>query len=201
MHWRSGSGRHPTPTPRRQRRSWPTASPRPPASRPRSVALLRRLRDQAAAAGRAEGSAGHRHQRHRPARQHAARRAGCARSTRPRSPAATSCRRPPGRRPRRATASTRGAPFSAQSFALIVRKDWREKVGLEVPKTWDDLAALAKAFTDEGPRRQRQGRHGRPSSSRPAPSAATPRGTPPASSTPTAATSSPPAAPASSRRP
>ncbi|MEU6712604.1 sugar ABC transporter substrate-binding protein [Nonomuraea sp. NPDC046802] len=43
------------------------------------------------------------------------------------------------------------APFSAQAFALIVRKDWREKVGMEPPTTWDELAALAKAFTDKDP--------------------------------------------------
>ncbi|MEZ0072319.1 extracellular solute-binding protein [Planotetraspora sp. GP83] len=44
-----------------------------------------------------------------------------------------------------------GAPFSAQSFALIIRKDWREKVGMQPPQTWDDLAKLAKAFTDKDP--------------------------------------------------
>ncbi|MEU0567233.1 sugar ABC transporter substrate-binding protein [Nonomuraea sp. NPDC005983] len=43
------------------------------------------------------------------------------------------------------------APFSAQAFALIVRKDWREKVGMEPPKTWDDLAKLAQAFTEKDP--------------------------------------------------
>ncbi|MBA2888900.1 ABC transporter substrate-binding protein [Nonomuraea soli] len=43
------------------------------------------------------------------------------------------------------------APFSAQSFALIMRKDWREKVGMQPPKTWEELAALAKAFTDKDP--------------------------------------------------
>jgi multiple sugar transport system substrate-binding protein len=44
-----------------------------------------------------------------------------------------------------------GTPFSAQSFALIVRKDWREKVGMDPPQTWDDLAKLAAAFTDKDP--------------------------------------------------
>ncbi|NUR85699.1 MAG: sugar ABC transporter substrate-binding protein [Nonomuraea sp.] len=44
-----------------------------------------------------------------------------------------------------------GVPFSAQSFALIIRKDWREKVGLEPPKSWDDLAKLAAAFTTKDP--------------------------------------------------
>jgi multiple sugar transport system substrate-binding protein len=43
------------------------------------------------------------------------------------------------------------APFSAQAFALIVRKDWREKVGMESPATWDDLAKLAQAFTEKDP--------------------------------------------------
>ncbi|MFI6325893.1 extracellular solute-binding protein [Nonomuraea sp. NPDC050556] len=43
------------------------------------------------------------------------------------------------------------APFSAQAFALIIRKDWREKVGMQPPQTWDDLAKLAKAFTDKDP--------------------------------------------------
>jgi multiple sugar transport system substrate-binding protein len=42
-------------------------------------------------------------------------------------------------------------PFSAQSFALFIRKDWREKLGLQVPKTWDDLRALGKAFTEKDP--------------------------------------------------
>jgi multiple sugar transport system substrate-binding protein len=42
-------------------------------------------------------------------------------------------------------------PFSAQSFALFIRKDWREKLGLPVPKTWDELRALGKAFTEKDP--------------------------------------------------
>ncbi|MEU8321619.1 sugar ABC transporter substrate-binding protein [Nonomuraea sp. NPDC048881] len=44
-----------------------------------------------------------------------------------------------------------GAPFSAQAFALIVRKDWREKIGMRPPATWADLAALARAFTEKDP--------------------------------------------------
>ncbi|MER7505408.1 sugar ABC transporter substrate-binding protein [Nonomuraea pusilla] len=44
-----------------------------------------------------------------------------------------------------------GAPFSAQAFALVIRKDWREKVGMEQPRTWQDLAALAAAFTRKDP--------------------------------------------------
>jgi multiple sugar transport system substrate-binding protein len=42
-------------------------------------------------------------------------------------------------------------PFSAQSFALFIRKDWREKLGLQLPRTWDDLRALGKAFTQRDP--------------------------------------------------
>jgi multiple sugar transport system substrate-binding protein len=44
-----------------------------------------------------------------------------------------------------------GVPFSAQSFALFIRKDWREKLGLPLPKTWADLDAMAKAFTTRDP--------------------------------------------------
>ena len=44
-----------------------------------------------------------------------------------------------------------GVPNSAQSFALFIRKDWREKVGLPVPKTWAELDALATAFTTQDP--------------------------------------------------
>lgn len=44
-----------------------------------------------------------------------------------------------------------GVPTSAQTFALFVRKDWREKLGLPQPKTWDDILAMAKAFTTQDP--------------------------------------------------
>lgn len=44
-----------------------------------------------------------------------------------------------------------GVPTSAQTFAFFIRKDWREKLGLPQPKNWDDLAALAKAFTEKDP--------------------------------------------------
>lgn len=44
-----------------------------------------------------------------------------------------------------------GVPTSAQAFGLFIRKDWREKLGYEVPKTWEDLYALAKAFTENDP--------------------------------------------------
>ena len=38
-------------------------------------------------------------------------------------------------------------PFSAQANVLLVRKDWLDKYNLQPPKTWDDLAKVAKAFT------------------------------------------------------
>jgi multiple sugar transport system substrate-binding protein len=44
-----------------------------------------------------------------------------------------------------------GVPFSAQSFALLIRKDWREKVGAQQPKSWDDMVSLAKDFTTKDP--------------------------------------------------
>lgn len=44
-----------------------------------------------------------------------------------------------------------GIPFSRQAFVTVVRKDWREKVGLDVPETWEDLTALADAFANEDP--------------------------------------------------
>jgi multiple sugar transport system substrate-binding protein len=42
-------------------------------------------------------------------------------------------------------------PTSAQSFALFIRSDWRKKVGAPEPKSWDDLVALGKAFTEKDP--------------------------------------------------
>lgn len=44
-----------------------------------------------------------------------------------------------------------GVPTSAQTFALFVRKDWREKLGMPAPKTWSDVEKLAKAFTTQDP--------------------------------------------------
>ncbi|NUW38899.1 sugar ABC transporter substrate-binding protein [Nonomuraea rhodomycinica] len=44
-----------------------------------------------------------------------------------------------------------GVPYSAQATALLIRKDWREKLGLQPPRNWADLAALAKAFTEKDP--------------------------------------------------
>jgi multiple sugar transport system substrate-binding protein len=42
-------------------------------------------------------------------------------------------------------------PFSAQANVLLVRKDWLDKLGLQPPKTWDDLVNVAKAFTTQDP--------------------------------------------------
>ncbi|GHA47452.1 sugar ABC transporter substrate-binding protein [Streptomyces spiroverticillatus] len=42
-------------------------------------------------------------------------------------------------------------PYSAQASALLIRKDWRAKLKLDTPKTWDDFAAMAKAFTTQDP--------------------------------------------------
>jgi multiple sugar transport system substrate-binding protein len=44
-----------------------------------------------------------------------------------------------------------GVPFSAQAVAIIARADWRRKLGLPVPRTWADLAALGQAFTRDDP--------------------------------------------------
>jgi multiple sugar transport system substrate-binding protein len=44
-----------------------------------------------------------------------------------------------------------GVPYSAQASALLIRKDWRAKTGLPVPKTWEQFTALAKAFTTQDP--------------------------------------------------
>lgn len=50
-----------------------------------------------------------------------------------------------------ADGKTYAVPFSAQSFALFIRKDWREKLGLAQPASWADLDALATAFTTRDP--------------------------------------------------
>jgi multiple sugar transport system substrate-binding protein len=42
-------------------------------------------------------------------------------------------------------------PFSTQAMVTLIRKDWREKLGKPVPKTREDLADLAKAFTTQDP--------------------------------------------------
>ncbi|WP_250036620.1 sugar ABC transporter substrate-binding protein [Paractinoplanes maris] len=43
------------------------------------------------------------------------------------------------------------APFSVQSFALFIRKDWREKVGAGTPASWAQLDELARKFTTGDP--------------------------------------------------
>ena len=42
-------------------------------------------------------------------------------------------------------------PTSAQAHVLFIRKDWRTRLGLPVPQTWDEVATLAKAFTERDP--------------------------------------------------
>jgi multiple sugar transport system substrate-binding protein len=42
-------------------------------------------------------------------------------------------------------------PFSAQANILLVRSDWLTKLNLQPPKTWDDVLAVAKAFTAQDP--------------------------------------------------
>jgi multiple sugar transport system substrate-binding protein len=50
-----------------------------------------------------------------------------------------------------ADGKTYAVPFSAQTFALFIRRDWRTRLGLPLPKTWADLDAMAKAFTTADP--------------------------------------------------
>ena len=42
-------------------------------------------------------------------------------------------------------------PLTAHTFALFVRADWRAKLGLPVPTTWDDIVDMAIAFTTRDP--------------------------------------------------
>ena len=44
-----------------------------------------------------------------------------------------------------------GVPVSVQTHVLFIRRDWREKLGLPVPRNWDELAQLAQAFTERDP--------------------------------------------------
>jgi multiple sugar transport system substrate-binding protein len=44
-----------------------------------------------------------------------------------------------------------GVPFSAQTFAIFVRADWRAKLHIPEPKSWTDLANMATAFTERDP--------------------------------------------------
>nr|WP_221375199.1 sugar ABC transporter substrate-binding protein [Actinoplanes polyasparticus] len=43
------------------------------------------------------------------------------------------------------------APFSVQSFALFIRKDWRMKTGARTPASWAELDELARKFTTGDP--------------------------------------------------
>lgn len=47
--------------------------------------------------------------------------------------------------------ATYGVPFSRQTMVTMIRKDWREKLGLPIPETQEDLAALATAFATQDP--------------------------------------------------
>src|SRR3989440_6303071 len=42
-------------------------------------------------------------------------------------------------------------PFSAQANLLFIRSDWLARLNLQPPKTWEDVAAVAKAFTTQDP--------------------------------------------------
>ncbi|KAA9086868.1 extracellular solute-binding protein [Microbacterium radiodurans] len=44
-----------------------------------------------------------------------------------------------------------GVPFSQHAQVTFIRKDWREKLGFEVPETHDELLALATAFATQDP--------------------------------------------------
>ena len=44
-----------------------------------------------------------------------------------------------------------GVPFSRQAAVVMIRKDWREALGYEVPATWDELSGLAEAFATDDP--------------------------------------------------
>lgn len=44
-----------------------------------------------------------------------------------------------------------GVPFSRQTMVTMIRKDWREKLGMPIPKTQEDLQKLAAAFASQDP--------------------------------------------------
>lgn len=44
-----------------------------------------------------------------------------------------------------------GVPISVQTHVLFIRRDWREKLGLPVPRSWEELAQLSRAFTERDP--------------------------------------------------
>ncbi len=47
--------------------------------------------------------------------------------------------------------ATYGVPFSRQTMVTLIRKDWREKLGMSIPKTQEDLDKLATAFATQDP--------------------------------------------------
>ncbi|WP_045731677.1 ABC transporter substrate-binding protein [Pseudarthrobacter chlorophenolicus] len=47
--------------------------------------------------------------------------------------------------------ATYGVPFSRQTMVTMIRKDWREKLGLPIPTTQEELAKLATAFATQDP--------------------------------------------------
>jgi multiple sugar transport system substrate-binding protein len=49
------------------------------------------------------------------------------------------------------TGATYAVPFSAQANVLLIRKDWLDRLHLQVPTTWDEVEAVAKAFTTADP--------------------------------------------------
>ncbi|HEV7949092.1 MAG TPA: sugar ABC transporter substrate-binding protein [Glaciihabitans sp.] len=46
---------------------------------------------------------------------------------------------------------TYGIPWSRQANVTIIRKDWRENLGLEIPTNWEELASLGEAFATQDP--------------------------------------------------
>ena len=46
---------------------------------------------------------------------------------------------------------TYGVPMTAHTVALFNRRDWREKLGIAVPESWDDLVDMWTAYTTEDP--------------------------------------------------
>jgi len=44
-----------------------------------------------------------------------------------------------------------GVPTSAHTYALFIRTDWLDKLGLAAPKTWDEIKKVAHAFTFDDP--------------------------------------------------
>lgn len=44
-----------------------------------------------------------------------------------------------------------GVPTSAHTYALFIRQDWLDKLGMKAPTTWDELKKVAHAFTFNDP--------------------------------------------------